>query len=466
MKFASLLSWLGPLVAFALILVYGLTPVSAMLAIMIWMLAWWLAGTIPLGLTALLPLILFPLWGISSLKETAASYSHPVIFLFLGGFILARAIEKHQLHRRMALLILRRSSGGLSSLLLGMMGAAALLSMWISNTATTVMMLPLGLSTLSILKENGLPERNLQSFSVALLLGLAYGANIGGIATLIGTPPNLVLQAMSLEAGLEGWSFGAWFFMAFPLAAVLFGASFLLLKRQWRGAPPLQLGAKLEQQWQAIGPLHGAELRSLWVLLITAAAWISRQWLNAIPGLESLSDTSIALCAAVLLFVLPQGRGSAKALLDSSDLPKLPWNIILLFGGAMALALGMHSSGAVDLIAYYLEAFLPKSLWASVLLITLFSIFLTEIMSNVAMVSIFIPVAMALAQKQGLDPQLLALPLSLGASCAFMLPIATPPNAIVFSAGILKSGHLLRSGFWLNLISTALISVYIIWWFS
>lgn len=466
MKINSILVWGGPILALSILVFSPYTAIVAMAATMTWMLSWWLAGSIPLGITALLPLIIFPLLGLASLQDTALSYGHPVIFLFLGGFILARAIEKHQLHRRLALLILKRSGGGLSSLLFGMMSAAALLSMWISNTATTVMMLPLGLSTIAILKENGLGARSLQGFSVALLLGLAYASNIGGMATLIGTPPNLVLQAMSLEAGLAGWSFGEWFFMAFPLAFLLFMASFFILRKQWRGKPQLKLGPNLEQQWQDLGPLQGAELRSLWLLLATAAAWIGRQWLNSIPGLESLSDTGIALMAAVVLFVLPERKGAAKKLLDSRDLPLLPWNIVLLFGGAMALAKAMHSSGAVDSIAYYLDAFRPQSLWGSVLLITLFSIFLTEVMSNVAMVSIFIPVAIALAQKQGLDPQLLALPLSLGASCAFMLPIATPPNAIVFSAGILKSKHLLRSGFWLNLISTALISAYVIWWYS
>ncbi len=430
-----------------------------------WMLIWWMSNLIPLGVTALLPLILFPILGILEPKAVGALYGHPIIFLFLGGFALGLAIEKWNLHRRIALNILKISGTGLPKILMGTMTATALLSMWISNTATTVMMLPIGLSLYHLISEKMSDEKASRNFAIALMLGIAYSANIGGMSTLIGTPPNLVLASFSSGSLEIDLAFADWLFFALPLCLLLLILLWFLLTKVLL-KPKFELdGIKdlINKELKGLGRMSMAEKRTAGVLAFMAISWILRAQINQIGGWERLSDTIIAISGMILLFIVPANGKANKALLGQKDLGKLPWNIILLFGGGLSLAKALEVSKLVETAAH----FILESGWQHqliiILLITAFSIFLTEVMSNVALVSVFIPVSFIIARALGIAELGLAIPLTLGASCAFMFPIATPPNAIVYSSGLLKTKDMARMGFALNLISLILIGLYSYW---
>lgn len=453
----------GPILFF---IIASLAPLSYeqnfVLASLAWMLAWWLSNRIPLGVTALLPLILFPLAGILSPKEVGALYGHPIIFLFLGGFALGLAIEKWNLHRRIALHILLRSGTSPNRILLGTMLATAALSMWISNTATTIMMLPIGLSLFQLLEEKMGNAKASKNFGIALMLGIAYSANIGGMATLIGTPPNLVFASLSNASLGREVAFSDWLLFAFPLSAVLFILVWFVLSKvlfpsketSLQGIEPLLRG-----ELKKLGKPSSAERKVAIVLGSMAIAWVFRAQLNQIQFLENLSDTLIAIAGLIVLFLLPLGS-KGKALLNEQDLGRLPWNIILLFGGGLSLAKALEISKLVQTVAETLVSTGWSSLLIISLLICAFAVFLTEVMSNVALVSVFVPVAFIIASELGFDPWYLAIPLSLGASCAFMFPVATPPNAIVYSSGYIRTADMAKAGIIFNVISIVLISLY------
>lgn len=432
------------------------------LGVLVWMLSWWMSNLIPLGVTALLPMILFPIGEVLEAKTVGALYGHPIIFLFLGGFALGLAIEKWNLHRRIALNILLRSGRSPERILLGTMGSTALLSMWISNTATTVMMLPIGLSLHQLLIEKMEDAKAARHFGIALMLGIAYAANIGGMATLIGTPPNLVLASLSSsvlerEVPFSNWmlfamplSLGLFFLVWYFLARILFPTKTIMLK----GIEPM-----LNQELENLGPMKGAEKRVALILMAMAFLWIFRSQLNRFTSLEQLSDTIIAIAGMISLFLIPAQR-KGRALLIEKDLGRLPWNIILLFGGGLSLAKALEVSQLVQSIAQVLVNSGWQSLLIISLLVCIFAVFLTEVMSNVALVSVFVPVAFIIARELGFDPWSLAVPLTLGASCAFMFPVATPPNAIVYSSGFLKTQDMARAGLIFNLLSILIISLY------
>ncbi|MCR9153855.1 MAG: SLC13 family permease [Bacteroidetes bacterium] len=453
----------GPILFF---IIASLAPLSYeqsfVLASLAWMLAWWLSNRIPLGVTALLPLILFPLAGILSPKEVGALYGHLIIFLFLGGFALGLAIEKWNLHRRIALHILLRSGTSPNRILLGTMLATAALSMWISNTATTIMMLPIGLSLFQLLEEKMGNAKASKNFGIALMLGIAYSANIGGMATLIGTPPNLVFASLSSASLGREVAFSDWLLFAFPLSAVLFILVWFVLSKvlfpsketSLQGIEPLLRG-----ELKKLGKPSSAERKVAIVLGAMAIAWVFRAQLNQIQFLEHLSDTLIAIAGLIVLFILPSGS-KGKALLNEQDLGRLPWNIILLFGGGLSLAKALEISKLVQTVAETLVSTGWSSLLIISLLICAFAVFLTEVMSNVALVSVFVPVAFIIASELGFDPWYLAIPLSLGASCAFMFPVATPPNAIVYSSGYIRTADMAKAGIIFNVISIVLISLY------
>jgi sodium-dependent dicarboxylate transporter 2/3/5 len=456
-----------PLIAGPIVFLMGLFAAQGneqimMAACALWMLIWWVSAVVPMGVTALLPLVLFPLLGILDFRTTAANYANPVIFLFLGGFILALALEKWKLHQRIALNILRHSGDNLNKVILGSMLATALLSMWISNTATTVMMLPIGMSIIAFIQEKINDEKSGRHFAIALLLGIAYSANIGGIATLIGTPPNLVLSSFyTQETGIQ-IGFSNWMLFALPLAILLFSAVWIL---QRYALFPLKvarvkgISPKIESELRALGKATIGEKRVFYIFLATALLWIFRGQLNQFEPLAKLSDPMIAMASAICLFAWPSGSNKAP-LLVWEDTYKLPWGIILLFGGGLALANGLKETEIVLLIQDVIEQIEPSSLLLITLLICFFAVFLTEIMSNVALVSVFIPIVFAIASGFGSPLLALAVPLTIGASCAFMFPIATPPNAIVYSSGQLKMKDMIRAGVWLNLICILLISLY------
>lgn len=454
---------LGPLLFGLLNLLPFLSSDQAcVLATLAWMLAWWMSNLIPLGVTALLPMVLFPLAGILDAKTVGALYGHPIIFLFLGGFALGLAIEKWNLHRRIALNILLRSGNSPSRILLGAMLATALLSMWISNTATTVMMLPIGLSLYQLIGEKIAKPKAIRGFGVALMLGIAYAANIGGMATLIGTPPNLVFASLSSSSLNREVPFAQWMLFALPLSAVLFTLVWYFLSKVLFPSRDLkigELGTMLKEEIKKMGKASPAERRVAVILGSMAFLWIFRSQLSHLPWLSGLSDTIIAIGGMIALFLIPAEK-KKKALLTEKDLGKLPWNIILLFGGGLSLAKALEITQVVQSIA----DLVMQSGWQSAFLISLlicaFAVFLTEVMSNVALVSVFVPVAFIIAQELGFDAWSLAIPLTLGASCAFMFPVATPPNAIVYSSGLIKTKQMARAGLIFNLLSIVIISLY------
>jgi solute carrier family 13 (sodium-dependent dicarboxylate transporter), member 2/3/5 len=454
----------GPLIfgfSYLLMFLEVLDVRGPMIAILIWMLFWWTSRVVPIALTSLIPIVVFPLLNILDLKSTALNYSNPVIFLFFGGFVLGIAIEKWGLHKRIALSIIKASGVSPSRVVFGSMLATAFLSMWISNTAATLMMLPIGLSILTLISANGnLKVRN--NLSVALLLGIAYSANIGGMATLIGTPPNLVLAGMAEDAlGIE-IRFSTWFFFAIPLVLVLFTLVFLINTRflfPLRNIELPRVGELIELELKKLGKQDIPEKRVAIIFSITALAWVFRSYLNQLTGLEKLSDPIIAIASAIGLFLVPSRKGG-KPIMVWRDAQRIPWEILLLFGGGLAIAQGMANTGIMTQIGLFIEEFGPLHLLGLVLLVTFFSVFLTEVMSNVALVSVFIPISFGLTAGLGLDGLGLSIPLTLGASCAFMFPISTPPNAIIYSSKRINMLQMAKSGLVLNLVSILVIAFY------
>ena len=453
----------GPL-AFLLCLVIGDTDSAQMrmLAIAAWMLIWWVTAAIPIGVTALLPIVLFPLLDILSLRETTINYANPVIYLFFGGFILGLAIEKWNLHKRIALNIMNVSGEKPSRIILGGMLATSLLSMWISNTATTVMMLPIGMSVIVLLSDKFKDPKAYENFALTLMLGIAYAANIGGVTTLIGTPPNLVLAGIVEESGMEPLSFANWFFFAFPLFLVLFISVYLVNTKliypvKIKSLPGIR--SLIQSELLDLGKMIKGEKRVLTVMVITAGFWMLRAQITKIPGLEAVSDTGIAIAASIALFIIPSGS-TTKPILEWDDTRKLPWDILLLFGGGISLARGLEVTDVVGALGGWISDNTIAMPLIIILVVCTFAVFLTEIMSNVALVAVFIPVSFVIAQFFGLDALTLAIPLTIGASCAFMFPISTPPNAIVFSSGHIKMTQMARVGVILNITSVIVISIY------
>jgi sodium-dependent dicarboxylate transporter 2/3/5 len=433
-----------------------------MIATAVWMLSWWVTTAIPIGVTALLPIILFPVLGILSLRETTINYANPVIYLFFGGFILGLAIEKWHLHRRIALNIMNLAGEKPSRIILGGMLATSLLSMWISNTATTVMMLPIGMSVIMLLKDKFNEPSSYKNFALTLMLGIAYAANIGGIATIIGTPPNLVLAGIVEESGLGPIGFADWLFFAFPLVFILFVVVYVvnttfIYPIKIKELPGIK--SLISKEISQLGLLQKGEKRVLIVMVCTALCWMFRTQITAIEMLSSISDTGIAIAASIALFMIPSGKKN-QPLLEWKDTQRLPWDILLLFGGGISLAKGLEVTQVVGALGSWISENTIAEPLIIILVVCGFALFLTEIMSNVALVAVFIPVSFVIAQFFGLAELQLAIPLTIGASCAFMFPISTPPNAIVFSSGHIKMSEMAKSGIILNVISILIISIY------
>ncbi len=435
--------YLGPL-GFAAFQLTGFPAhQSLVMGTAFWMLLWWFTEAIPLGISALIPLVTFGGTGVLTNEELANAYANPLIYLFMGGFLLARGIERHNLHRRLALAILRRVGHRSETVLAGVMIATFTLSLWMSNTATAVMMLPLTLSLLTHLPgENEKLERS-------VLLGMAWGANLGGIGTLIGTPPNLVYAAFREEAVGVQTGFMEWTLVAFPIALLLLVIAYFVLRR---GIPSLDLG---DLEWPKPEPWTSGEVRVALIFGATALLWMTRQWIEPLvtPYGWSLPDQVIGMAGGILMFAVRDAQGAP--LLRWKDARKIEWGILLLFGGGLSLAAGMQASGWLDA----LEALSghPMPAWVWIFIFTAFGVWTTELFSNMALVSGTLPVALAVARAQGLEFEQLALPLTVGASCAFMLPMATPPNAIVFSSGKVTVPYMAGRGFWLNIWATLVI---------
>lgn len=425
-----------------------------------WMIIWWISEAVSIAVTALLPLVLFPLLGIMDPETVGANYGSPIIFLFFGGFILALALEKVNLHRRIALSIIHKTGTGPQRVILGFMIATGSLSMWISNTASTVLMLPIALSVIRLLSNDGdgftAKDRN---FAMSVMMGIAFSANAGGIATVIGTPPNSVLIGLLENEYHIEVSFLKWMTIGLPVSILLIGLSYWVLVKWMFPCKGIQFGATkdlIRDELQKLGPPNGREKMVMVIFGITVFLWIFRTLINhLIPGL-GLTDTAISLFGALALFVIPYNLKKGDFILEWEDTSRLAWGILMLFGGGLALARGMSSSGLVDIVSNAIATSGVGILMTATLLIALM-LFMTELMSNVALVAVLAPVVAGIAL--GLDIPLLHLliPVTIASSCAFMLPMATPPNAIVFASGYIKVHEMARVGLILNLISVLLL---------
>ena len=469
--------FLGPIVFVLINFFYEPKNLSsegiAILASTLWIAIWWMTEAIPIYVTSLLPIILFPLSGGLELKLTTASYGHKFVFLFIGGFILAIAIEKWKLHKRIALNIIKIVGTKKSNIILGFMIATAFLSMWISNTATAVMILPVGLAIISQLKDNPKTIENENIvFGKTLMLAIAYSASIGGMATLIGTPPNLVLAGVVKTSFNVEINFLQWMSFGLPI-------SIFLLFICWKYLTTIAYNFsnqnfesglnEIDKQLKELGKVSYEEKSVLIVFILTALAWVTQSFLikQFIPAID---DTIIAIFAAIILFILPNKEGSKK-LLSWADAVKLPWGILLLFGGGMALAKGFDSSGLAIWIGSQMNFFNAIPLLFLLLILIAIVNFLTEITSNLATTAMLLPVLVALSETIEVNAFFLLVGATVAASCAFMLPVATPPNAVVFGSKILKIDDMIKKGFWMNLISILILTaaVYsilpIIWGF-
>ena len=451
-------------------------PESAwdILSIALWMAIWWVFEAVPIAVTALLPIILFPTTGALDLSTTTASYGHKYVFLYLGGFILAIAIEKWELHKRIALHIINLIGTNVKNIILGFMVATAFLSMWISNTATSVMMLPIGMSIISQLKNNpSTLEDETRLFGKALMLSIAYSASIGGVATLIGTPPNLIFAGYIQEVYNIDISFFQWLKFGLPISVILLVVSWLYLTHiafsfKQKAFP----GGKNEIQrlLSELEPMRKEEKIVLLIFILTAISWISRSYIleKIFPAID---DTIIAISAAVILFTIKSGEENTP-ILTWKEAVKIPWGIIILFGGGMALASGFEVTGLARWLGFQITL-LEALPFLVLILIVIFSVnFITELTSNLATTAMLLPILAPIALKLDLNPYMLLVATTVAASCAFMLPVATPPNAVVFGSGYLKIPDMVKTGIWMNIISILFLTfmVYlmlpIIWEFD
>lgn len=470
MKF-SVSTWglyLGP-ISFLLILFFASTPDLsseglAMLGLAVWMAIWWITEALPIAATAFLPLIFMPTLGILPISDTSSNYMHPTVMLYMGGFLMATGIEKWNLHRRIALSIINLIGTDLRTIVLGFILATGFLSMWISNSATSLMMLPIGLAVVKQFQDQ---IQNNESLSLNLgkniMLGIAYGASIGGIATLIGTPTNTILVAVIDD--LYGYTIGfnEWFFFGLPLSLFLLFVTWYYLIQY---ANPLPKKFKIadantivKNQLAALGRMTFEEKSVLIVFGLVCFSWIFRQYLFE-PLIPAINDTIIVLAGVVILFVLPDST-KTKRILDWKTAEQIPWGILILFGGGLALAEGFQATGLAEWIGQKFTLIEGVGFFVLLLIIVASVNFLTEITSNVATASMLLPILASVALKLDLHPFGLMVGATLAASCAFMLPVATPPNAVVFGSGFLKMKDMVKAGFWLNILSILLVTLMV-----
>ena len=425
---------------------------------------WWATEAVPVPVTALVPLATFPVLGIVDIQAAANPYANKTIYLFFGGFLLATAIQKWDLHKRIALFVLENVGSNGASLVLGFMVTAALISMWVMNTATTIMLLPIGLAVITVVKETvkGLSEEETENFQLSLLLGIAYGATIGGMSTLIGTGPNGMLAAFMSDNYNLDISFVDWMKVGVPLSAVMLPSSWLILTRviyPVKFETSQETTDLLATMKQELGSFDGPEVKVFFVFVATALAWMFRTVIDDIPGLTGLSDAGIAMISALFLFLLPSGHEEKKGpLLEWQDAQEnVPWGLLVLFGGGLSLANAVQSTG----LAIWIGNLIPSgiSIVLIVILVVTLIIFLTELTSNMATTATFLPVVAALAIQSEFDPILVTAAVALAASCAFMLPVATPPNAIVFGSGLIKVPQMAKAGFLLNVLGIIVVSL-------
>lgn len=475
-KIAAILS--GPLLFIVIISVFDLEPgrpqVTFTLAAALWMAIWWITEVIPLAITSLLPVALFPLLGIMNGKDVSSTYFNHVIFLFIGGFVVALAMQKWDLHKRIALKILMVTGIGPGRILLGFMAATAFLSMWISNTATTMMMVPILISIIQKLEET-VGKKNISKYSIGLLLGVAYSASIGGVATLVGTPPNLsfarIFQIMFPNA--PEITFAHWFFFAFPVSILFLGMVWVYLyyifrppKEDWKGIHQ----DSFRMQYKLLGPVT-FEQRIIFIdFVLLAVLWLTRSdiplgdftipgWSDIFPVPSYINDGTVAILLSIPLFFIPSKNIQGKYLMDWSTATNLPWNIVLLFGGGFALASGFKESGLSLWFGDQLSWMVNIHPMLIIFSIAIMMTFLTELTSNTATTEMLLPILAGLSISTEINPLLFMIPATLSGSMAFMLPVATPPNAIVFGTQRLRIMDMARAGLLLNLLGAVIITL-------
>ena len=433
-------------------------------AVGILMAVWWTTEAVPIAVTALLPIVIFPLLGLAEPAELATAYGNNMLFLFLGGFIVAFAMQRWNLHRRIALNVLQLVGGNGRSLVGGFILASGLISMWVMNTSTTMMLLPIAVSVILVIHKTvgGLDAKARDDFQFALLLGVAYGSSIGGMATLIGTVPNALLVAFMKETYGTEIDFARWMLVGLPIAAAMLPLAWLALTRgvfkvDFRTSAEGR--SELRRMRDEMGAIKTAEKRVAIVFVCMALCWITRPLLVRLPGLAALSDAGIAMAGAMALFLVPSGERSDPLLIRWKYAEQLPWGVLLLFGGGLALAGAVTRTGLAEWLGVSLQAIGDLPLLGMVVLVTALIIFLTELTSNIGTTATFLPVVGAVAIEAGVDPIVLTVPVTFAASCAFMLPVATPPNAIVFGSGLLTIPKMAKAGFMLNLIGIVIVTI-------
>lgn len=438
---------------------------AKVLAIAALMITWWISEALPMPVVALVPLVLFPLMNIMPIKEVSAGYADSNIFLFMGGFMLGLAIEKWSLHKRIALSIVNITGTSGNRIVLGFILATGLLSMWLSNTATTMMMYPIAASVIRVIGDNHKGNARLDNLAVAIMLAIAYASNFGGIATIVGTPPNVAFVGFIKEKYNYTVQFASWMMICTPLSLLLlFSLYFVMTKWLY----PNKLGsdsttrALIKHELQQMGPLSASEKRVLIIFGGTALLWITKDLINTL-NLVKLDDTMIAMAGALALFICPAGeynKEGSRKILDWADTSKMAWGILLLFGGGIALAGALEKAGLIKQLGSWIAGFSGSGGLVLVFMITLVSLFISEVMSNIAQVIVFSPVIGGIADAMHINPLLLGLPMCLGASCASMMPMGTPPNAIVFASGHIKFNQMVKTGFVMNIVAVILITLF------
>lgn len=466
----NLLRWVkiiaGPL-AFLVLLVYSYYAPNPMvvrtLGVAAWLVIWWVTEAVPIGVTSLLPIILLPAIGNDNIQQVASSYGDPVIFLFLGGFIIAIAMEKWNLHKRLALTILKITGTNANGIVLGFLIATAFISMWISNTATTVMMLPIGISVIKLvddtLEMDKTNPKGFRNFASSIMIGIAYAASIGGLGTIIGTPPNMVMTGFMKKLANFDMPFLDWMVAAVPLVVVMIAATYFVMTRLVlrNNLGRLEKTAGLiSDELTLLGKISRDQLVVILVFSFTVTLWVLRVQINKLVGAELLHDATIALIGGLLFFAVPSATKPGN-ILNWEDLDKLPWKILLLFGGGIALAGGVENVGIIKTVGDTLAGIDGIDAYVMVTLLAAAGVFMSEIMGNIALATVYIPVAMAIGSSLGQSPVLFAIPVAMATSFGFMLPIATPPNAIAYGSGYINSKDMLKVGFILNIAGIVLI---------
>lgn len=455
---------------------FGVEPKAVkVLAVAGLMIVWWITEALPMPAVALVPLVLFPLMGIAPIKEVAAGYGDSIIFLFMGGFMLGLAIEKWNLHKRIALSIVNITGTSGDRIILGFILATGFISMWLSNTATTMMMFPIAASVIAVVRENHKGDAHLGNFAAAMMLAIAYASNFGGIGTIIGTPPNVAFVGFINEKYKYSIQFVDWAIICMPIAILLLLTLYLVMtKLLFRNNLGSDAATRdlIKHELAQLGKITGTEKRVLIIFATTALLWITKDIINIglaldkvkqLIGVVKLDDTIIAMMGALALFICPasdRNKEGSRFVLEWSDTSKMAWGILMLFGGGIALASALEKAGLIQQLGNWIAGNSAGGGILLIFLIAFISLFVSEVMSNIAQVIVFAPVIAGIADAMHINPILLGIPMTLGASCASMMPMGTPPNAIVFASGHIKLSQMVKTGFVMNIIAVILITLF------